>query len=129
MASTDGILYTAAPHIEDRAMTEPWNNACWHAFTRTGIETNAPAQSGVYAIRNGQTTAWIYIGEADDIRGRLMEHHTRASEPSACIWQQAAIPSREPLRFSYETVEAVRRNGREDELVGLYRPTCNRPPA
>lgn len=41
-------------------------------FNRSGVEWLAPNQSGVYGIfRNG---LWIYVGKADDLRARLLQH-------------------------------------------------------
>jgi excinuclease UvrABC nuclease subunit len=41
-------------------------------FTRAGVEWLAARQTGVYGIfRNG---LWIYVGKADDLRARLMQH-------------------------------------------------------
>ena len=39
-------------------------------FTATSILKNAPASSGVYALSNARE--WIFIGEASDIRARLL---------------------------------------------------------
>lgn len=41
-------------------------------FTRPGVEWLAANQTGVYGIFN--STTWIYVGKADDLRARLMEH-------------------------------------------------------
>jgi hypothetical protein len=41
-------------------------------FTRAGVEWLAPNQSGVYGIFGAQR--WIYVGRADDLRARLLQH-------------------------------------------------------
>jgi hypothetical protein len=41
-------------------------------FTRSGVEWLKSGQTGVYGIfRQGQ---WIYVGKADDLRARLLQH-------------------------------------------------------
>jgi excinuclease UvrABC nuclease subunit len=41
-------------------------------FTRPGVEWLAPNQTGVYGIYN--SLQWVYVGKADDLRARLLEH-------------------------------------------------------
>jgi hypothetical protein len=43
-----------------------------HPFTRAGVEWLNSGQTGVYGIfREG---LWIYVGKADDLRARLLQH-------------------------------------------------------
>lgn len=41
-------------------------------FRAVSIRKNAPESSGVYGLSNGRE--WVFIGEASNIRARLMEH-------------------------------------------------------
>lgn len=95
----------------------PFEQTMPRPFTRIGIEQHAPAESGVYGISNA--SEWIYIGEADDIRSRLLEH---LSEPSPFLMQ------RRPTGFVFEVCPPERRRARQDRLVIEYEPHCNRHP-
>jgi hypothetical protein len=41
-------------------------------LTPVAVNAYAPAASGVYGISNARE--WIYIGETDNIRGKLLAH-------------------------------------------------------
>jgi hypothetical protein len=42
-----------------------------YPWSRDSVVENAPRRSGVYGL---YSALWIYIGEADDLRERFMEH-------------------------------------------------------
>jgi hypothetical protein len=60
---------------------------------------------------------WIYIGEADDLRERLMKHF---DGDSPCIARYA------PTRFVFELIDdPTAREARYRELVRQHGPVCN----
>jgi excinuclease UvrABC nuclease subunit len=83
-------------------------------WTRTNILAYAPTDSGVYAIYNGQD--WIYFGEGQDIKARLLAHF---NGDNRCIlsWQ--------PTGFQFESVDANWRVARQDALILALHPKCN----
>ncbi|MBL8230752.1 MAG: hypothetical protein JNL98_19825 [Bryobacterales bacterium] len=95
----------------------PFQSVIPRPFTASGIQTFAPAVSGVYGISNSQE--WIYIGEADDIQRALMDHFTDHNGP---------FQKRSPMGFVYETCARASRAARQDRLVLEYEPACNRFP-
>ena len=92
-----------------------WNNPTRYPFDRPSINTNAPDDSGVYALYKGQR--WIYIGESEHIRRRLHEH---SNSPTPCIRHE------QPSHFRYELVAgAAQRLARQNQLIAELRPVCN----
>lgn len=89
-----------------------------HAFSIGSVRAQAPAASGVYGITN--RNEWIYIGEADNIRDRLMEH--LADDLGSDIHSHA------PTGFAFELCDRGARADRQDRLVQQYEPICNRRP-
>ena len=79
------------------------------------IFANAPAQFGVYAIYNQR--AWIYFGEGENIRARLLANW---NGDNACILRN------QPIGFSFELVSANLRVARQDALIVQYGSLCNR---
>ena len=93
----------------------PWRNPRGFTYSEKSISKNAPNASGVYAIfREG---LWIYIGEADDIRGRLQEHLDGGDR---CIARYL------PTAFSFELCPEKERAERRTELIADLSPPCNR---
>jgi len=96
----------------------PFSSSTGYSFTENGILAYAPRRSGVYGIyKNGQ---WIYIGESQDIEGRLFEHLRAQSDQSACILGHS------PTHFVCETCDAMTRVVREQALIREFSPICNR---
>ena len=91
-----------------------WNNPLRYSFRRFSILENAPPESGIYAIYGD--TAWIYIGEANDIQAKLIRH---LSGDYPCIFKG------HPSSFSYEICPANRRFLRRSELIRELKPLCN----
>ena len=86
-----------------------------HAFSYMSVRAHAPSSSGVYGISNAKE--WIYIGQADNIRERLLQHLTDAD---------STIRARTPTGFTFELCDSRFRAGRQDQLVMQYEPICNR---
>lgn len=91
----------------------PWRNRGF-LYNANSIFKHAPRASGVYAIfREGY---WIYIGQADDIRDRLMAH---LNGEDRCIARYL------PTAFSFELWAPGERSDRWHELVSELNPPCN----
>ena len=93
----------------------PFENSLAHAFTPSSIRNHAPVASGVYGISNSHE--WIYIGETDNIQGKLLTHLQELGTP---------LLTRQPKGFVYELCTLGVRMGRHDRLVTEYGPICNR---
>lgn len=85
------------------------------SFTAVSVRKNAPASSGVYGLSNHRE--WIFIGEASNIRARLMEHLEETDTP---------LKNRRPTGFSFEECAPGDRVFRQDALVRQFEPFCNR---
>lgn len=86
-------------------------NVFWN---RGVIEASVPNVSGVYAI--WKPNAWIYIGETEDLRRRLLEHF---DGDNRCITQAA------PTGCGFELVHPNMRIARQNTLIIECRPICN----
>lgn len=69
----------------------------------------------MYGISNA--SEWIYIGEADNIPGALLDHLQELG---------TSFMKRQPAGFVFEVCDGARRSTRQDRLVLEYEPTCNR---
>ncbi len=85
-------------------------------FTAGGVQAYAPRESGVYGISNSRE--WIFVGEADNIQGALLNHLQDIQTP---------LMKRGPVGFVFEVCDRTRRLTRHDRLVQEYGPVCNRP--
>ena len=92
-----------------------WNGSGRFDFTEASILAYAPEGSGVYALFN--ENQWIYIGEGQDIKARLLQH--RRDSHNACVNRYS------PAYFAYEAVAATQRVARQDQLILEFRPLCN----
>ncbi len=72
---------------------------------------NAPRTSGVYGLFNG--TECIYIGEADNMFRRLMEHLFEEDTP---------LKRRGPTGFVFEICSADKRTWMHTVFTSRYRP-------
>ncbi len=89
-----------------------------YIFSFANIAGWPPTAPGVYGISG--TVQMIYVGQSEDIQGRLLQHF---NDKSHCIWEYG------PYAFHFEKVlggEDARRK-REDELIAEYDPPCNEP--
>ena len=87
------------------------------SFTAVSVRKNAPECSGVYGLSNG--SEWIFIGEASNIRARLMEHLQETD---------TVLTNRRPTGFMFEECPPHNRVFRQDALVRQFEPFCNRLP-
>jgi hypothetical protein len=85
-----------------------------YTFDYGTITSLVPTQSGVYAIYNRQ--GWIYFGEGQDIRARLLAH---LNGDNPCILNHG------PTGFQFETVPANQRVARQDALIVQLGSACN----
>jgi predicted GIY-YIG superfamily endonuclease len=93
----------------------PWSNSNSFTFTDASIKTYAPQVSGVYALYTSKQ--WVYFGEANDIRRRLLEH---LNGNNSCITRA------KPEAFSFETWPENQRVQRQDALILELHPVCNK---
>lgn len=91
----------------------PWANKSSHWLNEASVTQNAPAQSGVYALYTQHQ--WVYIGESQNIRNRLLEH-----------LNDSRIMAYKPTLFSFELHPAATRVARQDALIAELRPSANR---
>jgi hypothetical protein len=82
-------------------------------WNRDSIMLNAPEGSGVYGLFSA---LWIYIGEAENMRERLLEH---LSGNNSCTTHY------QPSGFAFELVSPTDRCRRQQELVKGLQPLCN----
>jgi hypothetical protein len=94
-----------APFAERGCRVYKWNHE--------SITLHAPQRPGVYGLFNA---LWIYIGEADDIRARLLGH-LAGDNPCIAHYQ--------PSGFAFELVDEEGRAERRDEIAALLEPLCN----
>jgi excinuclease UvrABC nuclease subunit len=85
-----------------------------YPWSRDSIVENVPRRSGVYGL---YSALWIYIGEADDLRERFMEHF---NGDSRCTRRYV------PTYFVFELIDnRTGRASRYRELVRQHGPICN----
>ena len=94
--------------------TEPFAETRYlkYQFERESIVLKAPESSGVYGL---YSALWIYIGESDNIRARLLEH---------LAGDNPCISRREPSGFAFEVVSPQDRCRRKEELIKKLEPAC-----
>src|SRR3989442_8631621 len=86
-------------------------NSLRFAFDKASIETNAPAESGVYGCWNESN--WIFIGHSEDVQKALLEH------------QKTGFGSVIPTAFTYELWPAEVRRSKAWNLIVEYEPIHN----
>jgi hypothetical protein len=117
--ATSGRKAAANPRKTTATTTEPFaeNRYRKFRFQRESVVLEAPESSGVYGL---YSALWIFIGEADNIRARLLEH---LADEDSCINR------RQPSGFAFELVSPEDRSHRRAELVDELEPTCmDEPP-
>ncbi len=82
-------------------------------FQRESILQNAPESPGVYGLYN---SFWIYIGEAENLRARLLQH-LGGDDP--CIVHYR------PSGFAYELMAPGELRRRHEHLIKELQPLCN----
>jgi hypothetical protein len=84
-------------------------------FDAVGV-ASAPAESGVYAICRVDG-AYLYFGEATDLRKRLNEH---LADRNSCLYRAGAA------FFAYEQYPSLGlRLARRNRLLASYPTPCN----
>jgi hypothetical protein len=103
-----------AESVEERG-TMPFAETRYsrYLFQRDCVLKNAPESSGVYGLFNA---FWIYLGEADDLRARLLKH-LDGDDPCIVRFQ--------PSGFAFELASPIDRRRRHDQLIKELRPLCN----
>jgi hypothetical protein len=86
-------------------------------FSQTGINSNAPARSGVYALY--RKDAWVYIGETKNIQNRLTEHLNGVGDNTDILGYG-------PTGFCFEEWPEHQRVARQDQLIAQLRPLANK---
>jgi|GEM_PF-2353226 len=81
------------------------------------IMANAPRTSGVYGLFNDK--GCIYIGEADNIHRKLMEHLFEDDSP---------LKRKDPTGFVFEICSADKRRWMHTVFTSRYRPVCTERP-
>jgi hypothetical protein len=84
------------------------------SFTVVSIQKNAPESSGVYGLSNDRE--WIFIGEASNIRARLLEHLNEVN---------TAVGARRPTGFVFELCSPLDCLARQRALSRQFNPICN----
>ena len=85
-----------------------------YPWSRDSIVESAPRRSGVYGL---YSALWIYVGEADDLWERIMEHF---NDDSPCMRRYV------PTYFVFELIDnRTARESRYRELVRQHGPICN----
>ena len=84
-------------------------------FSWDAILSNAPNRSGVYGLFG--STGWIYVGESNDIQGRLL-HHINETDTS--------IKRHGPTGFVFELSPEDQRVNRQKDLIRELDPPCNK---
>lgn len=92
----------------------PFENYGTRAFTAVSIDKNVPSAPGVYGLSNAR--AWLFVGESDNLRARLLEHLREGG---------TALKQQHPTGFAFELCAPTDRIGRVTRLILELRPTCN----
>lgn len=82
-------------------------------FQRESILKHAPESSGVYGLFSA---FWIYIGEAENIRGRILQH-LEGNDPGIVHYR--------PSGFAFELASPEDRHRRHEHLIKELQPLCN----
>lgn len=93
----------------------PFAQFATRSFTIISVQNNAPAASGVYGLSNARE--WLFIGEGNNIRARLLEHLREIG---------TALNMQNPTGFTFELCSPEERIARQDKLVRELEPRFNR---
>ena len=81
-----------------------------YGFTRDSILFNVPEGSGIYGL---YSALWIYVGEADNLRARLLQHLSE-NDPGMRTYQ--------PTCFAFELVSPQERRERMEHAIRKLEP-------
>ena len=107
---------TDSESIDETAESNPSfaeNRYSKFLFQRESILKNAPESAGVYGLFSA---FWIYIGEAENIRVRLLQH-LEGDDP--CIVRYR------PSGFAFELTSLDEGHRRREQLMKQLQPLCN----
>jgi len=93
----------------------PWNNPIEYPFNMHGVKENAPVESGVYALCEGDK--WIYLGASDNLQHALLAH----LDPTTAAY----IDRFSPTTFSFELHATAQREPRLKELIQELHPVIS----
>jgi hypothetical protein len=85
------------------------------SFTRSSVDKNVPAASGVYGLSNANQ--WIYVGESANMHAELFKH---LQHPNTFLSGHSASG------FTYELSSEEHRVQRRNQLVVELEPIGNR---
>jgi excinuclease UvrABC nuclease subunit len=91
----------------------PFINRTPHVYKPASVQINAPSSSGVYGISNARE--WIYIGETDNIKARLLEHLQN---------NDMVLRDKNPTGFTFELCHSYNRLDRQNRLITELHPAC-----
>lgn len=85
---------------------------CYEGYQlkRESIVLNAPEESGIYGLFNA---VWIFVGEADNVRARLLQHLSEG-DPEIMRYQ--------PSGFAFEVVSPPERHQRLAQAIREAEP-------
>jgi len=91
-----------------------------YTYRMVNVNTTAPTAAGVYGIF--RKDAWIYFGEAINIRDRLIQHL------DSDYRENPSIPNNLPTGFCYELVAGGKtaRVQAQDRYILSHGSLCNR---
>lgn len=92
----------------------PFENYVARSFTAASVQRDAPASSGVYGLSSARE--WIYVGETDNIKARLLEHLEESN---------TFLSARQPTGFTFEVCPFFDRLARQTRLILELEPPCN----
>lgn len=92
----------------------PFRNCFARVFKAAAIRREAPPFSGVYGLSDSR--GWIYVGEGDDIRARLLGHLQETD---------TLLARRAPTGFSFELSPPAERVARQRQIILEFDPVCN----
>lgn len=91
-----------------------WQGSNRFGFLKSWILIYAPVGSGLYALYSHER--WLYIGEAGNIRSRLLRH-LEGDDP--CLAQHV------PTHFAFQSVPPDDRAACLQALIAEYQPICS----
>ena len=90
-------------------------------FTQASIRRYVPpTHTGLYSIESTSRGA-VYIGSAEDIQGRLIEHCNGTSDQAQCIYEHDPTHYRFTLEPSLASCVDT-----EEVLIEMHSPLCNK---
>lgn len=102
------------------------SNSGWRVYTEGDVRANAITTAGVYMLRvKLKDDGWniIYIGQASNLRDRLLGHLS-ANEPNECL----RAHQKYIVQYCWIWIEISRQSDRDFEesaKIAIYQPECN----